>query len=244
MRVITTGIIMATLPIIRIKAQANHHGMFLLLTGWVLLLLTLLVSQYYWHQLRLVLIFIILATIVVMITGLAKVLQPRFSYLITPEKLKYQHIYGNWQLSWQQVQAIKPIRENYGLSTLDLPYIGIRITSLEELAQQISPRLANRLMHEQQPLLKFAYVQQLLSLEQVQVNFTPFMAQSGDNISGPIGAFLHHCENLQSALGYHLYLPETSMDREINDFHQLLKQCKYSSQNYNKDLTHRHMLNQ
>ena len=42
---------MATpLPIINIKAQANHHAMFLLLIGWVLLLLTLLVSQYYWQN--------------------------------------------------------------------------------------------------------------------------------------------------------------------------------------------------
>jgi len=49
---------MAPLPTIQIKAQANHHGMFLLLIGWILLLLTLLVSQFYWQSLRLVLIFI------------------------------------------------------------------------------------------------------------------------------------------------------------------------------------------
>jgi energy-coupling factor transporter transmembrane protein EcfT len=223
-----------SLPIINIKAQANHHGMFLLLVGWVLLLLTLLVSQFYWQSLRLVLMFISLVALVVIITGLAKLLQPRFSYHITPKILKYQHIYGDWQLAWQQIQAIKPIRETYGLSTLDLPYIGIRLTNIEDLAQQISPRLANRLMHEQQPLLKFAVTQQLLSLEQIQINFTPFPLQSGAQISGPIAAFLHHCESLQSALGYHLYLPETSMDRELNDFHQLLRQCQHTSQHYDE----------
>lgn len=235
---------MASLPTIKIRAQTNHHGMFLLLVGWFFLLLTLLVGQYYWHQLKLVLIFIVLATLVIMVTGLTKVLQPRFSYSITPVRLNYQHICGNWQLTWQQIQAIKPIRETYGLSTLDLPYIGIRLNNLDELAKQISPRLANRLMHEQKPLLKFAYVQQLLSLEQIQINFSPFITQSGGNISGPIAAFLHHCKSLQSALGYHLYLPETSMDRELNDFYQLLKQCQHASQNYDKELTHRHMLNQ
>jgi hypothetical protein len=171
-------------------------------------------------------------------------LQPQFSYHITPRKLKYQHIYGNWHLNWQQIQAINPIREVSGLTTISLPYIGIRLVNLETLTEQISPRLANRLIHEQQPLLKFAFVQQLLSLEQIQLNFTPFTLQTGLKVSGPIGAFLHHCQSLRSALGYHLYLPETSMDRELNDFHQLLKQCQNASQYYDKEnSTHRHMLN-
>lgn len=231
------------LPIINIKAQANHHAIFLLLTGFTLLLITLLVSQYYWHSWRLVLMFICLVAIVIIITGVAKYLQPQFSYFITPKKLEYKHIYGKWQLAWQQIQAIKPIREVYGINTISLPYIGIRLVHLEELAQQISPRLANRLIHEQQPLLKFSYVQQLLSLEQIQINFTPFVLKSGVEILGPIGAFLHHCQSLQSALGYHLYLPETSMDRELNDFHQLLKQCQRASEHYDKGLDHEHILN-
>jgi len=232
------------LPIIKIKALGNHHAIFLLLVGVILFLLTLLVSQYYWQTLRLVLMFIFLVALVVTITGLTKYLQPQFSYHITPKNLEYQHIYGNWKLAWQQIQAINPIREVSGLTTIYLPYIGIRLVNLDVLAQQISPRLANRLIHEQQPLLKFAFVQQSLSLEQIQINFTPYTLQSGLVVLGPIAAFLHHCQSLQSALGYHLYLPETSMDRELNDFHQLLRQCQHAaSQFYDKDLTHRHMLN-
>ena len=156
-------------PSINIKAQASHHAIFLLLVGFILLLLTLLVGQHYWHTLKLVLIFIFLVALVVIITGLAKYLQPQFSYHITPKKLEYQHIYGQWQLAWQQIQAIKPIRETYGLNTITLPYIGIRLVNLETLAKQISPRLANRLIHEQQPLLKFAFVQQSLSLEEIYI---------------------------------------------------------------------------
>jgi hypothetical protein len=223
----------ASLPIINIKAQANHHAVFLLLVGFILLMLTLLVSQHYWQTMKLVLIFMYLVTLVVVITGLAKYFQPQFSYHLTPKKLKYQHIYGNWQLSWQQIQAMNPIREVSGFVTVSLPYIGIRLVNLESFAQQISPRLANRLIHEQQPLLKFAFVEELLSLEQIQINFKPFILQSGLKISGPIAAFLHHCQSLQTALGYHLYLPETSMDRELNDFHQLLRQCQSSSKYYN-----------
>lgn len=172
-----------------------------------------------------------------------KHIQPQFSFCITPRHLKYSHIYGKWKLSWPQIQAINPIREVSGLSTVTLPYIGIRLVNVEVIVQQISPRLANRLIHEQQPLLRFAFIQQLLSLEEIQINFTPFTLQSGVKVSGPVAAFLHHCQRLQSALGYHLYLPESSMDRELNDFHQLLKQCQHASQHYDEGLTNRHMLN-
>ena len=222
------------LPTINIKAQASHHGMFLLLLGWILLLLTLLVSQHYWQTFKLILMFLILVALVIITTGAMKYIQPQFSFCITPKHLKYSHIYGKWKLSWQQIQAINLIREVSGLSTVTLPYIGIRLVNLDVVVQQISPRLANRLIHEQQPLLRFAFIQQLLSLEEIQINFKPFTLQSGVKVSGPVGAFLHHCQSLRSALGYHLYLPETSMDRELHDFHQLLNQCQRASQNYSK----------
>lgn len=233
----------APLPIITIKAQANNHAIFLLLIGWTFLLITLLVSQYYWQSLKLVFLVLVLVALVIIFTGLTKIIQPKFSYYITPKKLEYRHIYGKWQLSWQQIQKIRPITEVYGIDTITLPYLGIRLVSLDMLEKQISPRLANRLIHEQQPLLKFAFVQQLLSFEQIQLNFTPFTLQSGLQISGPVSAFLHHCQSLQSALGYHLYLPETSMDRELNDFQQLLVQCQQASKHYDNNSIHSHVLN-
>lgn len=233
----------ASLPTITIKAQANHHALFLILVGCIALILTLLVSQYYWQSFKLVLIFLVLVSLVIIFTGLTKVIQPKFSYYITPKRLEYWHIYGKWQLTWQQIQQIRPIREVSGLTTITLPYIGIRLVNLDMLANQISPRLANRLIHEQQPLLRFAFIQQLLSFEQIQLNFTPFTLQSGMQISGPISVFLHQCQNLQLALGYHLYLPETTMDRALDDFQLLLIQCQQASKHYDDDLIHNHVLN-
>jgi len=222
----------AALPVIHIKAKARHHGLFLMCLAVLLVLFTLLLSQFYWHQYRLLLIFSYLTGLVVFITGAAKKLEPKFSFELSPKHLKYNHRYGHWQLSWQQIQHIALIKETAGLTQITLPYIGVRLTHLDNLAAQISPRLANRLIHEQKPLLSLAIVQGLLTLEQSQINFNTFTLSSGQIISGPLAAFLYHCQSLHNAYGYHLYLPEGSTDRELEQFYGLLNNCMRKASHY------------
>ena len=221
------------LPVITIKAHSNHHALFLMLVALVTLIITLVLSQGYWHQFQLVLTFIYLAELVVFITGLAKYLQPKHSLLINPTGITYQHSCGHWQVDWPQIQRIALINETLGFEKIQLPFIGIRLIELSTLAQQISPRLANRLIHEQRPLLALAIKLQYLNLKQSQLNFEAFELPSGELIIGPLAAFLHHCTVLHSAFGYHLFLPETAMDRELDKFCTLLKQCMASSVEYN-----------
>lgn len=223
---------MTPLPFINIKAKANHHAIVLILLSVVICTIALIVSQYYWRSHRLILIFIYLLALVIMLTGLLKRTEPRVSFQLTPQRMQYNHRHGKWTLSWQQIQNINTIKEVVGLTTITLPYIGIRLKNIDVLAEQISPRLANRLIHEQRPLLSFSLVNHLLSLEETQLNFTPFILESGKVIKGPLAAFLHHCIILQKGVGYHLYIPESSTDREIDDFCQLLKKCQHYCANY------------
>ena len=219
-------------PFINIKAKANHHAVFLILLAVIIFSVTLILSQYYWRSHRLILIFIYLFALVILFTGLLKRSEPSVSIALTPQGIQYHHRHGNWILNWQQIQSINTIKEVVGLTSVTLPYVGIRLKSVDSLAEHISPRLANRLIHEQRPLLSFSVMQQLLTLEEIQLNFTPFSLESGKIIKGPLAAFLHHCQILQKGLGYHLYIPESSTDREIDDFSQLLKQCQRYSTNY------------
>lgn len=219
-------------PFINIKAKANLHALFLIVLAIVIFTLTCIVSQYYWRSHRLILIFFYLLSLVIFFTGLLKRSEPKISLLLSPQRIQFYHRYGNWTLNWQQIQTINTINEVVGFSTITLPYIGIRLKNIDALAEQISPRLANRLLHEQRPLLSFSLMQQLLSSEEAELNFTPFTLQSGKIIKGPIAAFLHHCQSLHKGLGYHLYIHESSTDREIDDFCQLLKQCQHYSANY------------
>ena len=219
-------------PSIDIKAKANQHAFFLILLAVIIFTITLIVSQQYWRSHHLILVFIYLLALVIMFTGLLKRTEPKVSFQISPQCIHYHHRQGKWMLNWRQIQNINTINEVVGLSTVTLPYIGIRLQNLDTLAEQISPRLANRLIHEQRPLLSFSVMQRLLSLEETQINFTPFILKSGKIIKGPLAAFLHHCLILHKGLGYHLYIPESSTDRDIDDFCQLLKQCHYYSANY------------
>ena len=221
-----------TPPFINIKAKANQHAVFLMLLAVVIFIITLIVSQHYWRSYRLILVFIYLLALVIMFTGLLKRSEPRVSFQLTPQRIQYHHRHGNWTLNWQQIQNINTIKEVVGLTTVTLPYVGIRLKSVDALAEQISPRLANRLIHEQRPLLSFSVMQHLLSLEETQLNFNPFTLESGKIIKGPLAAFLHHCQILHKGLGYHLYIPESSTDREIDAFCQLLKQCQHYCANY------------
>ncbi|MCW8834267.1 MAG: DUF2982 domain-containing protein [Colwellia sp.] len=219
-------------PFIHIKAKANQHAVFLMLLAVIIFIITLIVSQYYWRSHHLILIFIYLLALVIMLTGLLKRSEPKVSLQLTPQGIQYYHRHGNWTLNWQQIQNINTIKEVMGITTVALPYVGIRLKSVDVLAEQISPRLANRLIHEQRPLLSFSVRQNLLSLEETQLNFNPFTLASGEKIKGPLAAFLYHCQTLHKGLGYHLYIHESSTDRELEAFCQLLKQCQDYSTKY------------
>lgn len=220
------------LPFINIKAKANQHAFFLIFLAVVIFSITLIVSQYYWSSYRLVLIFVYLFAIVIAFTGLLKLSEPNVSFQLTPQRIQYYHRHGNWSLNWQQIQNIQTVKEVVGLKTVSLPYVGIRLKNIDDLAEQISPRLANRLIHEQRPLLTFSIMQHLLSLEETQINFNPFILASGKIIKGPLAAFLHHCQILNKGFGYHLFIPDSSTDRELELFRQLLKNCHDYGANY------------
>ena len=221
------------LPVIKIKAQSNHHALFLMLVALVLFITTLIFNLSYWRQFQLVLTFIYLSELVIFITGLAKYLQPKYSLCLNPKGIIYQHSCGHWQVDWQQIKRISLMNETLGFEQIQLPFIGIHLIQLSILAKQISPRLANRLIHEQRPLLALAIKLKYLTLEQSQLSFEAFELPSGESITGPLAAFLHHSTVLHQALGYHLFIPETAMDRELNEFCTLLKQCMKSSVDYN-----------
>ena len=216
----------ANLPCITIKAKAKNHGLFLVCLGSGLLLLSLFTTLFFWQQARLTLIFIDLVALVTCLLGLVKLMEPKISFFITPEALCYQHRHGKWRLLWQDIHLINPIRETRGIDIQALPYLGIRLKDIECLVGNISPRMANRLIHEQRPLILYCLLNNLMTLEQGSINFMPYKLTDGTSIRGPLACFLHHSCALKKALGYHLFIPDTAMDRDIADFSRLLRQCK------------------
>ena len=140
--------------------------------------------------------------------------------------IEYCHLNGKWTLRWQDIIRFGEIKADVRGEHTQLPYLGIKLNNLELFAKNISPRLANKLIHEQQELIVLAIINKEISAEEDLINFEPYTLN--DVIyKGPIAAWLHRCEQLAKAYGYHLYLPESSLDRDIKHFLRLLKECHH-----------------
>lgn len=166
-----------------------------------------------------------MVSLIIGFIGIIKILEPNTSFILSKQSILYQHKYGKWLLPWSAIANVCRISEIVGIEKLPLPYVGIRLNEIDSLIATISPRLASRLIHEQRPLIHFALQHQLLTLEQATINFTSFKHKNTE-ITGPTAAFLHQSMHLKNAFGYHIYLPESALDRTCTEFSILLNQCK------------------
>ncbi|AZQ86051.1 DUF2982 domain-containing protein [Colwellia sp. Arc7-635] len=203
---------------IRIKAIARHHGLFITLTGLCALILVAWCCSYYWQQARFPLLFMVLACLVTIFIGLLKLAEPIHSLILSPKTLIFNHRHGSWQFSWHQIRNIHSVTNTVGITREELNYVGIKLNSIEDLANNISLRLANRMIHEQKPLIQYCIKHQLLTFEQGILNFEPYVLTSGEIVKGPLAAFLHHSEVLHQALGAHLFIAASNLNSSINDF--------------------------
>ncbi|QBY02889.1 DUF2982 domain-containing protein [Thalassotalea sp. HSM 43] len=214
---------------IYIHPLARRNRLFLMTVGSLLLGFCLLLDLLFWQAYKLQLIILNMAALIVFLVGYLKHLQPKVSYTITPEWLSYHHSWGQWRLPWHSIRRVGEINVQLHMQALHLPFVGIALSDVSHLANSISPRLANKLIHEQKNLLITAVKAELITQQQAIICFEPFRI-NGQRITGPIAAFLHQCTVLQSAYGFHLYLPQDSFDRELPSFIALLQQCqRYSS---------------
>jgi len=204
--------------IIKIKAIARHHGLFITLTGFISLLLVAWLCSYYWQQARFPLMFMVLTCLVTIFIGLLKLAEPAYSLIITTESLTFHHRYGRWQFSWPQNRTIHSVTNTVGITREELNYVGIKLNSIDSIVNNISLRLANRMIHEQKPLIHYCLKQQLITFEQAILNFDPYILKDGTVIKGPLAAFLHHSEVLDHALGAHLFIAANNLNASTDDF--------------------------
>ncbi|WP_440873713.1 DUF2982 domain-containing protein [Thalassotalea sp. PLHSN55] len=216
--------------LIEITPIAKNHQYFLLVLGALLLAICLLLNRYFWSDFKLQLMFIMFASFIIFLLGLMKVLSPKISFQLTPASIKYFHSHGQWQISWPNIVRIDSVQAFVQGQFCELPYVGIKLTSLSAIADNISPRLANKLLHEQQELIHLAIKNNELSLEQGIIDFSPYQGLE-KTYKGPVAAWLHRSEQLCQAYGFHLFLPKDNVDRDIKAFVKLLRQCQKFSNN-------------
>jgi len=212
--------------VIKVRPNSKRNALTLICLGGVLILIFWFISLFLWQVFKIQLILLICVSLMISFIGLLKYLEPETSFFITPEMLAYCHLNGKWTLPWKDIIRFGEIKAYVRGEHTQLPYLGIKLNSLEHLAKNISPRLANKLIHEQQELIILAIMNKEISAENDLIVFEPYTL-NGVIYKGPIAAWLHRTEQLAKAYGYHLYLPESSLDREINQFLKLLKECHH-----------------
>lgn len=211
-----------------IRPIAKHHQSFLLVIGVVLLATSVTLNGLYWHDYKFQLMLLLFVSLIVLFVAFLKVTEPSDSLTISRQSISFRHRYGKWHIPWKNVLRIAQPSIQTNFQYVDLPYIGIRTSSLKELAENITPRLANRLIHEQKELLVVAARYNHIKLENGLIHFEPYELE-GTIYKGPIAAWLYRTEQLSTIYGFHLYLPENSLDRSIESLVALLMNCKQHS---------------
>lgn len=161
-----------------------------------------------------------------LILGLAKVFEPQTTLSLAQNGLTYFHRRGQVFIGWDNIQRVDIPRVMHGIDTIELSYLGIKLKHLNPILDNISPRLATGLLTEQRPLLVTAASQDedLATLETyLGAEFGPLVIE-GDRYRGVLAMFGHRCVMLDTRLGYHLYIPHDSLDREPTEFIKLLRQ--------------------
>jgi len=193
--------------------------------GGILILISMCLNLLYWDEYKIQLMMIFLACSIVFLAGILKHSEPDISYELTRKQLCFYHRTGNWKINWQDIARLDQPSANNIFEKISLPYVGIKLKDIALIADNISPRLANKLIHEQRELLILAAKNNEIKLDSGLISFEPFTLNK-KTYKGPIAAWLFRTEQLNQVYGYHLFLPETGFDRDLDDFLNLLKQCK------------------
>lgn len=163
---------------------------------------------------------------IALILGLAKVYEPETTISLDEKGLSYFHRRGKVFIAWDNIQRLDIPRVTQGFNTIELSYLGIKLKHLNPVLDNISLRLATGLLTEQRPLLVTAASQQedLATLETyLGTEFSPLVIEGG-RYRGVLAMFGHRCVMLDTHLGYHLYIPHDSLDRDPKEFIKLLRQ--------------------
>ncbi|RUO29653.1 DUF2982 domain-containing protein [Aliidiomarina soli] len=219
----------------RIRPHTKRNGSFYLLLGAGGLLLIALVhgqTELIPWPVRLCLASFCLIT---MALGIGKLVEPDTSLEITPDKIHYIHIRGRWTLAWDDIVRYNVPTVQYGAKRQSLAFLGIRLRHYDAFLQQLSPRLAVHLLHQQRALMTQAIRSEMPPHRQYTDYFEVpdyFVSETGKRYSGVLATFAVRMQLMRELLGYDLYIPQNAFDRPLLDFVAHLKALQQTRSQY------------
>lgn len=215
---------------IQIRAVSKRNGLTTAVVGLVGLMLSSSIMAAVPDELRLGAIFLISASLVTVLIGWLKIREPAFSLTLTKQAIVYQHRFGRWTVDWNNIQRIDVPVIHVALQRTPLDLVGIKLKRYPPLLHSISPRLANNLLLEQRPLLlqnKPEVMEENVSNYGANLlEDDRFKDHDGQQFTGIQAMFANRMTKLRERLGYDLYLQASELDRPVNEFVTLLRQCQ------------------
>jgi hypothetical protein len=215
-------------PDLLIRSPTRRNKLFSLLCGGLLCVISTVVA-FWWPKLELLILLGYLSGVLLIFVGILKYSEPVHSLSLTKQTLSYVHRYGGWSIRWHDVMLVSHPSVSIGLERCYIPYIGIKLRNVTGVAHSVSPRLASRQIHEQRDILMLAHQQELLSLEQITINFSDFTLDNNESINGPRAAWLHQTQALRSAYGCDLYVPITSFTQSPQQMVAILNKYRLAA---------------
>ena len=170
--------------------------------------------------------------------GIGKIIEPETSLEITPKAITYFHFRGSWQLHWENVVRYDIPDVQRGLERQQLPFLGIRLRNYDAFLEQLSPRLAVHLVHQQRPLMLQALRSEMPPhreyMDYVDVPDI-YLSDSGKRYRGVIATFAVRMVLMREMLGYDLYIAQNALDRPLEDFITHLKALQTTRMQYLDD---------
>lgn len=200
--------------------------------GFVLLLLTDATTDSVPWPVRLCLSAFCLIALVL---GIGKLIEPATSLEITPHSIRYQQIRGDWTVLWEDLQRFDIVTLSFGMDTRQLPFLGIRLRRYEHFLEQISPRLAVHLLHQQRALMLQAVRNQMPAHRQYTDYLEVpeyFLCDNGQRFTGVLASFAMRMTMMRELLGYDLYIPQNALDRPLPEFLSYLHELERTRQPY------------
>lgn len=165
----------------------------------------------------------------ILLLGVAKLLEPEVSLLITPSELTFYQRRGFWRLGWDDILRFDVPRVHRGLQLEDLPYIAFRLRTDDAILKTISPRLAAHLILEQRHLIVLALRHEAPDRTDYTEYFDvpdKYVSDSGTVYTGVLAMFATRMQQLRELLGYDLYVSANALDRPLPEFRQFLQELQ------------------
>lgn len=208
---------------ILIKSKAHRNQFTTMLLGVFIAFVCFITSLFLWDQYRVYIMIFSLISVLTIIIGVLKYFEPKYCLGLTDDKLFYYHRQGQWSINWSNIQLVHHPKANDDLEERNIDFIGIKLRSYDCETNSITPRLANHLLHDQNNLLILAFQNNEIDVEQTQINLSVFKTSQGQEITGPIAAWLHQMKVLRKVYGYDLYIPIDSFNSSADHIISLFK---------------------